>query len=177
MVEKHNPTLVIIHSTVPVGTTAKLNKYKNIFVHSPVRGIHPHLYKSIKTFVKFIGFDDWRTKVMAKKHFNKIHLKTIAIFDSRNTEAMKIWDTTIYGVNIALEKEIYRYCQGRKLDFFTVYTLPNITYNKGYQQLKRAHFTKYILEHQPGKIGGHCVLNNLQFLTSAAKRYIIKNNF
>ncbi len=56
------PELVIIHSTVPVGTTEALN-YTNFvantspashIVHSPVRGQHPTLDKALLTFVKYV---------------------------------------------------------------------------------------------------------------------------
>jgi hypothetical protein len=43
-------TLTVVHSTVPVGTCATLEA-----VHSPVRGLHPHLELGIKTFVKYFG--------------------------------------------------------------------------------------------------------------------------
>ena len=63
------PKLVIVHSTVAPGTTKKLiSKTGNkMIAHSPVRGIHPHLYKGIKTFVKFIGAENKKAGEMAKK--------------------------------------------------------------------------------------------------------------
>ncbi len=38
--KKFTPNLVIIHSTVPVGVSRELDA-----VHSPIRGVHPHLSK------------------------------------------------------------------------------------------------------------------------------------
>ena len=37
------PGLVIIHSTVPPGTTDEISTDYPQVVHSPVRGVHPHL--------------------------------------------------------------------------------------------------------------------------------------
>ena len=62
------PKLVIIHSTIPVGTTKKIG---GMVVHSPIRGVHPHLYKGIKTFVKYIGADNKKAGKIAKKHLEK----------------------------------------------------------------------------------------------------------
>ena len=48
---EYNPKLTIIHSTVPVGTSRRLNA-----VHSPIHGKHPSLARGIKTFIKYILF-------------------------------------------------------------------------------------------------------------------------
>ena len=48
--KKYGYEILIIHSTVPVGTSDKLGA-----VHSPIRGDHPNLAKGIKTFVKYVG--------------------------------------------------------------------------------------------------------------------------
>ena len=48
--ELYKVKYTIIHSTVPVGTSRKLNA-----IHSPILGIHPYLEESIKTFTKYLG--------------------------------------------------------------------------------------------------------------------------
>src|SRR4051812_21023221 len=45
-----SPAFTVIHSTVPIGTSEKLDA-----LHSPVRGKHPQLEESIRTFVKYVG--------------------------------------------------------------------------------------------------------------------------
>ena len=50
--------IMIIHSTVPVGTTRKIISYIGFnapIVHSFVRGIHPNLAEGILTFEKPVG--------------------------------------------------------------------------------------------------------------------------
>src|SRR5271166_3534982 len=42
--------LIIIHSTMNVGISAKFSA-----VHSPIRGVHPNLAGGIRTFKKFFG--------------------------------------------------------------------------------------------------------------------------
>lgn len=148
--------LVIVHSTVPLGTCDPEG-----WVHSPVRGIHPHLEKGIRTFVKFLGGDGAHD---AAKIFRKAGIKTSVCLEARDTEALKLWDTTIYGWNILLEKAIKAYCDLHKLDFRTVYTYANTTYNSGYDSLGRPEYVKYVLKDAPGPIGGHCVQQNWELL-------------
>ena len=102
-------SLVIIHSTVPIGTTEKIG-YK-FAVHSPVRGVHPELYEGIKTFVKYIGADFAGAGRLAFEHYEKIGIKGMVVRKSRTTEAIKIWSTTRYGMFITLQKEIYKWCE------------------------------------------------------------------
>lgn len=151
-----NPSLVIIHSTVPIGTCDLLDA-----VHSPVRGIHPHLEEGIRTFVKFFG---GRQASTAAGIFRAHGIKTVTTLEARETEALKLWDTTIYGWNILLQKAIKAYCDENGLDFDLVYKLANKTYNEGYAELGRPEFTKYVLKDFPGPIGGHCVQENWDLL-------------
>src|SRR3989344_5889419 len=64
-INEASPKLTIIHSTVAPGATKAIG---GMIVHSPVRGVHPHLYKGVKTFVKYIGADNKIAGKMAEKH-------------------------------------------------------------------------------------------------------------
>ncbi len=157
------PKLVIIHSTVPIGTTSKLGA-----VHSPIRGVHPNLVKGIKTFPKYFGGVGARK---AAAIFSKKGIKVKVTDRAENTEAMKLWDTTQYGAMIMLNKEIYEFCDMNGLDFDFVYTEANISYNEGYSKLGRKEVVRPVLKYIPGEIGGHCVLENANLLDSpTAKR-------
>lgn len=150
---------VVIHSTVPIGTSKRLDA-----VHSPIRGVHPHLAEGIRTFVKFFG---GQAKVPARE-FQKVGVLTQCVDNPNDTEALKLWDTTQYGVLIQLEKEIHAFCEQHDLDFDTVYTLANQTYNEGYTELGMSHVVRPFLKHMPGPIGGHCVCQNAELLNSPA---------
>jgi hypothetical protein len=63
-----------------------------------------------------------------------------------------------------------------KVNFDLVYTDSCKTYNEGYEKLGHPEYKKYILKHMKGKIGGHCVLNNLKFLDSPIARIIQSRN-
>lgn len=160
---KYLADLVVIHSTVPVGTSKDCGA-----VHSPVRGKHPNLLEGLRTFVKYFG--GLRAKEAAALFSDKC--PTYCVPDSNTTEALKIWDTTIYGVNIALEKEIHRWCKANCVDFRVVYEHACRTYNDGYRNLGHPEFSKYVLQHSDGKIGGHCVGANVRFLDGWVRKAI-----
>jgi hypothetical protein len=117
--KQFTPDLVIVHSTVPVGTNRKLGS-----VASPCRGVHPHLTESIRTFVKYFG---GKNAVEAGELFIDKGIKVYITEDSNTIEAMKLWCTTQYGLNIVLEKIIYKYCLENGLDFNIIYTDCNKT--------------------------------------------------
>jgi len=162
-----NPKYTVIHSTYPVGTAKRLKCF-----HSPVRGIHPHIDSGIKTFVKYLAP---KNKVVAN-YFKKAGINIKQVKDTNITEALKIWDTTVYGVNIMLEKEIFDWCKENKVDFDLVYTDSAKTYNEGYEKLGHPEYKKYILKHMNGGIGGHCVMNNVKFLDTPLVRLLKQAN-
>lgn len=165
---KHD-TIIIIHSTVPIGTTEKIQNA----VHSPVRGVHPDLAPSIRTFVKFIGGE--RAEEV-KEEFEKFGLRCITTPNARNTEAMKLWSTTQHGLAILLEKFIHAFCKRLGLDFYIVYTQANKTYNEGYAKMGKPQFCRPVLEQVDGKIGGHCIVPNAKLLNNPLAKWLIKTN-
>lgn len=167
------PRLTIIHSTCPIGTTRKIG---GAIVHSPIRGVHPHLVSGLYTFTKYIGADDEKCGRMARMHLESGGFTTRVFRDSRTTEALKLWDTTQYGVMILLNKEIFAWCKRNRLDFEKIYSDANRTYNEGYMYLMRPEVVRPILKYQPGPIGGHCVVPNCWFLKSPSARRILKQN-
>ncbi len=158
-----NVSLIIIHSTVPVGTCDKIGS-ANI-VYSPCRGVHPDLEKGIRTFTKY--FTGKKSREAVKIFSEKIDGECMYSDSPRamaSLEAAKLWDTTQYGFNIVLEKAIYKYCEENELDFELIYTMFNTSYNEGYEELGLPKYKKYVLDHKPGKIGGHCIMPNIELL-------------
>ena len=162
--EKHEPDLTIIHSTVPVGTSDKVGA-----VHSPIRGVHPHLEEGIRTFVKYFGGKDAQK---AAKLFRGLDIRTVQYDDARITEAGKIWSTTYYGWNIIFNKLLHKWCEENNLPFSEVYRHFNITYNNGYRDLGMKHVVRPVLDYMEGPIGGHCVLPNTELIDSPIAKII-----
>lgn len=160
-IERSGAEVVIIHSTVIPGTTKKLqDKYPLVeVVHSPVIGVHPDLYKGLKTFFKFIGCDrDYRKAVdCIDFDMNLIH---IPIMNSEITEKLKLLSTTYYGVCIAMH-QYAKDLLGNNFDRFEEW---NENYNSGYQELNMGNVARPILYAPNGKIGGHCVIPNAKIL-------------
>jgi hypothetical protein len=165
---KFNPKYTIIHSTVPIGTSRKCGA-----MHSPIRGVHPHLAESIKTFKKFLSGDDvWEVSKIFAEH----GISCMCTNDQENTEALKLWDTTQYGILIMLNKEIHQFCKRNKLDFNVVYTLANETYNEGYLKMFRPEVVRPYLVYKDEPIGGHCVIPNAKLLDSYLAQQLILDN-
>ena len=162
-IKKANPRITIIHSTVAVGTTAKIG---GMVVHSPIRGIHPNLYEGIKTFVKYIGADNKIAARRAEHHLKSLGLRTKVFYPSK-TQSWELLDTTYYGLCIAFHGEMKRVCTEQGVPFDDAVTEFNRTYNAGYKKLGMEHVVRPVLRPPNPAIGGHCILPN----TAILKKY------
>lgn len=172
LVDKYNIGLVIIHSTVRVGTTKEV---KNA-VHSPVRGVHPNLYEGIKTFVKYIGSDDKKLSKKTEDIFKRYGIKYKTIMNSKSTELNKMLDTTYYGICIEAHRYFKEICDINGVDFETVKDF-NRTYNEGYRVLGKENVVRPVLDPPKGVIGGHCVLQNARILEEQFKNGFLTKVF
>jgi UDP-N-acetyl-D-mannosaminuronate dehydrogenase len=169
-IKEIKPKLTIIHSTVAPGTTQKIG---GLVVHSPIRGIHPHLYKGIKTFVKYIGTDNKKAGKLAKNHFKSLGIKTKVFQPSITTEIGKLLDTTYYGICIAWHGEMKKICDKAGVDFDKAATDFNQTYNQGYKTLGKPNVVRPVLYPPKGGIGGHCICENAEILQKYFKSQAI----
>lgn len=151
--EQHEAGLVVVHSTVPVGTCDG-----NGWVHSPIRGRHPHLDEGVATFVKHFGGD--RADVAAKDWDAIDGVRTRVHPRAADTEAGKLWELIQYGVQIRVEQAIHAWCSEHGVDPDIAYRDMAETYNDGYERLGDHRFIRPVLNHVPGPIGGHCVTQN-----------------
>ncbi len=169
-IKEIGPKITIIHSTIAPGTTKRLaDKFSGMVAHSPVRGTHPHLYKGIKTFVKYVGADNKEAGQLAQKHLNSLGIKTRLFFPSTVTELGKILDTTYYGICIAWHKEMKKICDKFGVNFDQAVSDFNKTYNKGYLKLGKKNVVRPVLFVDYKPIGGHCVVPNAEILKKIVK--------
>jgi len=177
-IAKIEPKLTIIHSTVEPGTTKKIG---GMVVHSPIRGVHPYLWESIKSMVKYIGADVLEAGIMAEEHLRSLGIKTKAYGPSTTTEVGKILSTTYYGLCIAWHGEMEKVCDKFKISFDEAVTHFNKTYNEGYVKLGKENVVRPVL-HPPknNRIGRHCIIPNAEilkkYLDSEAIDLILKYN-
>ena len=181
-IKRTNARLTIIHSTVPPYTTkeirGRVNKDKEdkvAVVHSPIRGVHPDLARSIKTFRKYIGVENHRDAKMALEHFRLMGLKRTGIRKPAViTEINKLISTTYYGVCIAYTDYVQKVLEKYKVDFETFEKF-NESYNKGYRRMRMRKVCRPTLYPPQGKISGHCITQNAKLLQKCLDHKLIQS--
>ncbi len=151
------PAFTVIHSTVPIGTSDELNAH-----HSPIRGRHPHLAESIRTFVKYVGGPEAQSIC---DEFIAHDIDALAVSSARDTEAGKLIDLMQFGVTVMMEKSIHEFCEVNQISYGWAYAHFNESYNRGYRDMDMSKFSRPILDHDDNPtIGGHCVAQNMKWL-------------
>jgi len=171
-IDTYKPKITIINSTVKPGITDYIKGFvKTPVVHSPIRGIHPNLYEGIKTFVKFIGGEPEDCK-LAQEHFESFGIKT-STMTSKESEFLKLLDTTYYGWNIAYANYVKEICDENELDYNNVYTKANVSYDEGYTELGKSNVVRPVLFPPEKGVGGHC-LDGEEFIYTLIKKNNMK---
>jgi UDP-N-acetyl-D-mannosaminuronate dehydrogenase len=157
------PTLTVINSTVGVGTTRAIaERSGHMVVNSPVRGKHSRMLAELKSYTKFIGAADETAGKLAEEHFQSVGLKTKVLSSPEASELAKLAETTYFGVLIAWAQELERYCDEFGAAYDEVVSFQ--------EEVKFFPPVQYF----PGVIGGHCVMPNIEILTSLKPSTILK---
>jgi hypothetical protein len=164
---------LIVHSTVPVGTTRKLGPNA---VHSPVHGVHPRLEDGLRTFSKYVGGVDFDRAYHAASHMLEAGILALLVNNPEEAELSKLFCTLQYGFSIMLCKEARKLAERYGADFETIYTEANENYNKSYKALGKANVIRPVLVPEPGKIGGHCVVRNAELLGGPLSQFLLDWN-
>lgn len=172
-IKQYQPKITIIHSTVAPGTTKKVGK---MVVHSPVHGKHPDISGGLKTYVKYLGGENPFAVDIARDFLKLAGIKVRVVANSKTSEISKILCTTYYGWNIVFMREVAKLCEEHGVPFSEVYIDWNFLYNTGNTENGVPHFNRPVLKPVPGKIGGHCVVENCHLLSSDITDFIIKKN-
>lgn len=154
-VRRLNPGLVIIHSTVPPGTTQQVQKEvpDALVAFSPVRGKHVRMEQDMMRYKKFVAGTSAEAEAAAAGHLSGAGFE-IATFPSPEVAEMaKLLETTYLGMLIAWTQEMERLAAQYGGSFDDVNSF-----------VKEVDF---LPSHMfPGVIGGHCVLPNIELLRS-----------
>lgn len=160
-IRQYDPRLVIVYSTVPVGTCDALG---NDVVHSPVEGRHPDLTESVHRGMRWMGSKNKKALALAQNLWLDAGLNITPVNSSQATELLKLTSTTLYGINLAFAD--YRAKVAAELGVnYELFKSWDSDYNDMYKSLGyAAKFQRYVLDAPNGKIGGHCVVPNAELL-------------
>ena len=154
-IDKYQPRLTIINSTVAPGTTrAVFEKTGAALAYSPVRGKHVKMKQELLHYVKFVGGVDQETSEKAAAHFRSVGMKTRILSSPEATELAKLTETTYFGLLIAWAQEVERYSDKLAVNYDEIVSF--------YDEIGYLPPVRFF----PGIIGGHCVMPNIAILKS-----------
>lgn len=164
------PKMVDVLSTVPPGTCEKIQtliQNTHDYAHtcpvakSSVRGLHPNLARSMRTFVKHIGGD---CAFELAKYYAKSGIKTEITANAAAVELAHILSNTDYGVALLKAEENSRLCRVYGVDYLSTVHY-NRTSNQGFAAMGHDSKMRFLLTNPgPSGIGGHCVVENAQLI-------------
>lgn len=157
-IERFNPQLTIVNSTVLPGTVRAISRRTGAKVaYSPVRGKHSRMVQDLFHYTKMVAAPESETAALAEQHFRKAGLSTRRLARVETLELAKLAETTYFGVLIAFAQELNRLADrvganySEALEFF--------------DEIEFLPRTRYF----PGLIGGHCVIPNIHLLERVAR--------
>jgi len=156
-IERFDPALTIVNSTVLPGTTSALARRTGKPVaYSPVRGKHVRMAQDLLNYVKYVAAPAKQTAAAAERHFADLGMKTRRMDRPETLELAKLAETTYFGVQIAFAQDLDRYARRVGADYEQAIDF--------FEEVPFLPRTRYF----PGFIGGHCVIPNIQLLRRIA---------
>ena len=172
--KQFKPKLLIINSTVPPGTTRKVQQNCSCLVaHSPARGVHKgldYMKWELQRWTKYVGGADAKAAEAARKHFEEMGLKVKTLKSCAETELAKLFETTYRAWMVVCFQEMHRISRTFEADFDDIVDFLEDTH--------RVRLDRPIMF--PDVIGGHCLIPNTELLLNAYDseflRLILKSN-
>ena len=180
-IEKYHPKLVIINSTVPIGTTMALYcQCGGLIAHSPCRGVHKnkeYMVKDFSRWTKYVGGATLDAGNAAEEHFALAGLKTKMLINSADTEFAKLFETTYRTWMIVFFQKINRLAR----KYNSANPDLKIDFDEAVDFIEDTHRVRHDRPVMfPGIIGGHCLLPNsklmLQELEPEMLKFILESN-
>ena len=171
--KKFKPDCIVIHSTIPPGTTEKLQKkLDSPIIYSATRGIHKRMLKDLKRYTKFFAISNsapkkqWAIKTFSKKMKN-YGIKTKQMSKPETLELAKILCDTSY--------------LGWLINYSQITNVIAKNFGINYDEMwKFSDEIHKILGNRPkmypGYIGGHCVIPNLELINNKTLNLIKEMN-
>jgi len=145
--------VVVLETTVPIGTTENLvkntlekgSKLKAgidfYLAYSPERIMTGYSISRYKEFPKLVGGINEESTEKAFEAYKKFS-KPIKVSNARTAELAKVAEGVYRDVNIALANELYKVAEHYNVDFW---------------EMKEAAKHQYCNILEPGNVGGHCI--------------------
>jgi|SRR6185436_7357100 len=157
------PKLTIVHSTVPVGTTARIPGA----VHSPILGRHGQMKEDLLAYTKWVG---GKKAAEAADFLQGAKIPTKTVATSQETELLKLMCLAKYGVYIAFAGYQKTLCEKFGVPFGDVLEW-DIAYNRHVAPV----YTRPMMFPPEGKrIGGHCVVPGTRLLNKQFPNKMLK---
>lgn len=150
--------LIIVYSTVPIGTCESLG-----VVHSPIVGPHPRLAEAIRFTNRWYGTSDSGQAMAFFKFWMGLGIGTLWLRSANHTEFLKLRSTARYGINLAFAEYEHRVAEDLYIEDFTLRYWDR-DYNELYEKMGIDGAKRYVLTDPKGTIGGHCVVPNAKLL-------------
>jgi UDP-N-acetyl-D-mannosaminuronate dehydrogenase len=174
-IERFQPKITIINSTLPIGTTIELyNQCGGLIAHSPCRGVHKnkeYMLKEFSRWTKYVGGATPEAGIAASEHFEEAGLKTKQLANCTDTEFAKLFETTYRTWMITFFQKMHRLARKHnsanpdlKIDFDETVDFIEDTH-------RQRHDRPVMF---PDFIGGHCLLPNSKLMLSEFEPEMVK---
>jgi UDP-N-acetyl-D-mannosaminuronate dehydrogenase len=152
-VSMYEPEVVVVNSTVVPGTTTEIEEKTGVpAVYSPVRGKHARMTDELRSYRKFVAGASAAAVALVEDHFAAAGITTQRMSSPEALELAKLLETTYFGILVSWAQEMDRFTEAVDADYReTTAFLEEIDF-----------FPPAVF--QPGYIGGHCVMPNLELL-------------
>jgi UDP-N-acetyl-D-mannosaminuronate dehydrogenase len=152
-VSLYEPKVVVVNSTVVPGTTREVQEKTGVAaVYSPVRGKHAQMTDELRRYRKFVAGTSAQAVALVAEHFAAAGITTQRMSSPEALELAKLLETTYFGVLVAWAQEMDRFAEAADADYWeTIDFFGEIDFFPP-------------VGFQPGYIGGHCVMPNLELL-------------
>jgi UDP-N-acetyl-D-mannosaminuronate dehydrogenase len=152
-VSLYEPGVVVVNSTVVPGTTREIHEKTGVpAVYSPVRGKHARMTDELRRYRKFVAGTSAQAVALVADHFGAAGITTQRMSSPEALELAKLLETSYFGVLVAWAQEMDRFAEAVDADYWET-----IDFFEEIDFFPPVGF-------QPGYIGGHCVIPNLELL-------------
>ncbi|AJA91930.1 hypothetical protein A7X95_05755 [Candidatus Nitrosopelagicus brevis] len=171
--KKFKPDCIVIHSTIPPGTTERLQrKINSPIIFSATRGVHKRMLKDLKHYTKFFAISNsapkkqWAIKTFSKKMKNS-GIRTKQMTKPETLELAKILcDTSYLGWLINYSQITNVIAKNFDVNYDEMWTFSDEIHKRLGNRPKM----------YPGYIGGHCVIPNLELINNQTLNLIKEMN-